>query len=165
MTGDDGPAGTATGRVPLSALLSQLLAVFTAEWEREMAEAGFGDLSLATGSNVLRFLGAEGLRIGAIAQLAGVSKQAISQQVAYLERQGYVRIDPDPHDSRAKVVSLTERGLATREVARPLFGELERRWAARYGAEEVARLRQALEAVVGQLGGALPHYPVERVRR
>jgi len=148
-----------TARQPLSALLSQLLALFTAEWEREMAEAGFGDLTLATGSNVLRFLGEEGLRIGAIAQRAGVSKQAISQQVAYLERRGYVRVEPDPHDSRAKVVSLTERGQATREVARPLFWTLEERWAERYGAEEVARLRQALEAVVSQLGGGLPHYP------
>lgn len=146
-------------RLPLSALLSQALAAFTIEFEREIGEAGFGDLSLALGSNALRFLGEDGLRIGEVAALAGVSKQAASQQVAYLEKQGYVQVGPDPEDSRAKVVRLTAKGRRSQEVCRPLLGEVERRWRRRYGREEVRRLRASLEVLVSQLEETLPHYP------
>lgn len=146
-------------RLPLSALLSQVLTAFTLEFEREVAEAGYPELSLSLGSNVLRFLGEEGLRIGAIAELAGVSKQAISQQVAYLEQHGHVVVESDPRDSRAKVVYLTERGRATQDVCRPLFGDVERRWERRYGREEIRGLRRLLEATARQLEDGLPHYP------
>lgn len=145
--------------LPLSALLSQALTAFTMEFEREVAKAGHPDISLAMGSNVMRFLGEEGLRIGHIAERAGVSKQAISQQVSYLEKQGYVVVEPDPADSRAKVVRLTERGRQSQQVCRPLFGVVERRWRARFGSDEVRKLRQSLEAVVSQLDVELPHYP------
>lgn len=145
--------------LPLPALLSQAFAAFTIEFEREVAEAGFPELSLALGTNVLRFLGDEGLRIGAIAELAGVSKQAVSQQVGYLERYGYVTTEADPADSRAKIVRLTARGLRSQEVCRPLFGTVERRWRRRYGRDKVLALRDSLEAIVGQIDDELPHYP------
>ncbi len=145
--------------LPLPALLSQALAAFTIEFEQEMAEAGFPELSLALGANVMRFLGEDGLRIGALAELAGVSKQAISQQVAYLEKHGFVYTEADPADSRAKIVRLTERGLKSQEVCRPLFGAVERHWRRRYGRHDVLALRDALEAIVGQLDDELPHYP------
>lgn len=146
-------------RLPLSALLSQVLTAFTAEFEQDVASSGYPELSLALGSNVMRFLGEDGLRIGTIAQLAGVSKQAVSQQVAYLERYGYVTVEPDPADQRAKVVHLTERGWGTRDVCSPLFGDIEERWERRYGPDEVRRLRASLEAVAAQLERGLPHYP------
>ena len=146
-------------RMPLSALLSQALVAFTLEFERAVADSGHRELSLALGSNVMRFLGEDGLRIGTIAELAGVSKQAISQQVAYLEKHGYVAVEPDPTDDRAKVVRLTERGFESRDVCRPLFGTIERRWERRYGRDVVRCLRESLEAVVGQLDADLPHYP------
>lgn len=146
-------------RLPLSALLSQVLTAFTVEFEHDVADAGHPGLSLALGSNVLRFLGEDGLRIGTIAQLAGVSKQAVSQQVAYLARHGYVTVEPDSADQRAKVVQLTPRGWETRDVCRPLFGDIEGRWEERYGRDDVRRLRAALEAVAAQLEQGLPHYP------
>lgn len=146
-------------RLPLSALLSQVFMAFTLEFERDMVGSGYPELSLAIGSNVMRFLGEDGLRIGTIAQLAGVSKQAVSQQVAHLEKHGYVAVEPDPADQRAKVVHLTPRGWETREVCRPLFGEIEARWEQRYGPDDVRRLRDALEAVAEHLERGLPHYP------
>lgn len=147
-------------RLPLSALLSQVLTAFTAEFEHDVAGAGYPELSLALGSNVLRFLGEDGLRIGTIAQLAGVSKQAVSQQVTYLERHGYVTVEPDSADQRARVVHLTGRGWETRDVCRPLlFGDIEGRWEQRYGRDEVHRLRAALEVLAAHLEQGLPHYP------
>lgn len=147
-------------RLPLSALFAQALAAFTLEFEREVADAGFPDLSLALGSNALRFLDSdEDLRIGAIAARAGVSKQAASQQVAHLEKHGYVEVGPDPEDSRAKVVRLTPRGRRSQEVCRPLLDKVEHRWEERYGPEVVRSLRTSLEALVIQLEDTLPHYP------
>ena len=73
---------------------------------------------------------AKGAEDGCHPELAGVSEGAISQQVAYLEKHGHVAVEPDPHDNRAKVVRLIERGRA-----------------------------EALDAVVAQRDAGLPHYP------
>lgn len=147
-------------RLPLSALLSQLLVAFTAEFEHELAVAGHQELSLALGSNVLRFLdGDEGLRVIQIAELAGVTRQAISQQVTHLEAIGQVETVVDPEDRRAKLVRLTPTGAATRDLCRPLFGEIERRWEQRHGDDVVKALRASLEQVATNLDDALPHFP------
>jgi len=135
-------------RLPLQELLTNLLRVYTAEFEAELAEAGFPDLSLALGTNVLRFLGTDGMRLGTVAELAGVSKQAISQQVSYLEAHGYLTVHADPSDRRAKVLRLTDRGLESQRVARALFGAIEQRWRNRLGAGQMHQLRQSLEAAV-----------------
>jgi DNA-binding MarR family transcriptional regulator len=138
-------------RLPLQELLSQVYRAFADEFHTAMAAAGFDDLTLAQGTNVLRFIGEEGLRVGVIAELAGLSKQAVSQQVAYLEAHGYVSVAPDPADGRGKVVCNTERGWACRAVARPLFAEIERQWRRRLGAEEVKALRRSLEVVAARV--------------
>jgi len=139
---------------PLQELLMRVYRAYTVEFEHALAEAGHPDLSLALGTNIVRFLDGEGRRLGSIAELAGVSKQAISQQVAYLEAKGYVVLSPDPDDSRAKLVHLTELGRQSQAVARPLFRAIERRWAQRFGQDEMQQLRAALETVVGRLEGS-----------
>lgn len=147
-------------RLPLSALLSQLLVAFTTEFEEGLSAAGHAELSLPLGSNVLRFLDSEhGLRVGELAELAGVTKQAISQQVTHLQRIGEVENGPDPQDGRAKVVRLTAQGVATRDLCRPLFGTIERRWTERHGNETVAALRDAMERIASKLDDDLPHFP------
>jgi DNA-binding MarR family transcriptional regulator len=141
-------------RLPLQELLARLYRAFTLEFEQGMAAAGHPELSLALGTNVLRFLDGDGTRLGALAELAGVSKQAISQQVAFLEARGYLTITPDPDDSRAKRVGLTKRGWESQEVARPLFATIERRWAQRLGKVELEQLRTSLEIAAARLGAA-----------
>ncbi|MBA2575707.1 MAG: hypothetical protein H0V05_03545, partial [Euzebyaceae bacterium] len=86
----------------------------------------------------------------------------ISQQIGYLERHGYVAVEPDPEDNRAKLVRLTPLGAETRDVCRPLFRTIEQRWRRRYGRDNVRALREALEALAGQLDSRLPHYPPDR---
>jgi DNA-binding MarR family transcriptional regulator len=134
-------------RPPLSALLGAVQGEFAREFEQRLAAAGYPDLSLPLGSNVLRFVGAEGVRLGALAEQAGVSKQAISQQVAHLAARGYVVIEPDPDDHRAKRVRLLARGAEAQRVYRDLFAAVERSWARRYGTERVRQLRALLEEV------------------
>lgn len=138
--------------LPLSTLLGRVQSAFAAEFDERLADVGMADISLSLGTNVLRHLdGDRGVRLGALAEMAGVTKQAISQQVAHLEARGYVVVEPDPADSRAKAVRLTERGRQSQQLGRPLFGELEDDWQRRFGATDVRELRRILEAILEQM--------------
>ena len=56
--------------------------------------------------------GPGGERPSVIAERAGVSKQAVNHVLRDLEHLGYLELRPDPDDSRARLVELTERGRA-----------------------------------------------------
>ena len=79
-----------------------------------------------------------------------------------MQRWGYIRIAPDPNDTRAKppardwVVRAKPGGRNARDVGRPLFGEIEKRWRGRFGEREIGRLRESLWAIARQLDKALP---------
>lgn len=142
-------------RLPLSTLLGRVQSIYAAEFDRRLAEADMPDMSLSLGSNVMRHLTTGGgVRLGALAESAGVTKQAISQQVAHLESRGYVVVEIDPDDSRAKRVRLTEKGAWSQQVARPLFAELERDWQQRFGGEELRDLRRVLEQILAAFDDA-----------
>jgi DNA-binding MarR family transcriptional regulator len=51
-----------------------------------------------------------------LARAFQVTKQTMTSTLARLERQGYVRVRPDPDDGRAKLVSLTPEGAAVHSV-------------------------------------------------
>jgi DNA-binding MarR family transcriptional regulator len=140
---------------PLCALLGRLEALFVAEFEDRLADAGFPDLSLAHSANVLRYLDSGCQRPAQIAGEASVTKQAISQQIAYLQRHGYVAVGPDPHDSRAREVVLTAKGRRAQRVAQGLFAEIESDWGSRAGKARVAALRTSLEETLERLGAPI----------
>jgi len=156
---------------PLSALLSQVLIAFTLELDRELdlrrnaARATTPAPSLAMWSNVLRFVGEQGVDERRLPALSGISKSAIHSMVACLARHGWVVVEPDPSDNRAKIVRLTARGRKLRNVWRPLLAGVEKRWQQRFGKNEIAKLRESLEAVAGELDSALPHYPMATPNR
>jgi hypothetical protein len=55
------------------------------------------------------------------------------------------------------LVRLTPMGQRASEIWPPLFDEIEGRWRTRFGAAEIGRLRESLEAVADQLTLELPH--------
>lgn len=55
---------------------------------------------------------AAGVRVGEIARNLGVRVPSATEQIIKLERAGLARREPDPEDSRAVRVRLTEAGLA-----------------------------------------------------
>src|ERR1700730_391720 len=65
-------------------------------------QLGHGDISL-TDTNLLANLDTDGTIISALARRAGVTRQAASQQVAALERAGYVEGRPSDADARGAV--------------------------------------------------------------
>jgi DNA-binding MarR family transcriptional regulator len=134
---------------PLATLLARTESILTAEFDQRLAIAGFPDLTFALGTNVLRHLNTDaGIRVGALAEMSAVTKQAISQQLSYLQARGFVIVERDAADSRAKTVRLTMRGADSQRVARQLFVELEREWRERYGRERMRQLRDHLEAIL-----------------
>ena len=135
----------------LAILLREPFRAMSDELVRRLAERGHPEVRFAHGS-VFQYLDDEGTRIGALAERTGVSKQAMAQLVADLERHGYVRRVPDPADGRARLVRVTTRGRAVYAIARELIAEIDARLDERMGSAKVRRLRALLE----ELGEALP---------
>lgn len=141
-------AGPATPeRPPLVALLGHAHDAFAAEFDALLADTEFADVSLAHFRNVLRHLEAGPLRSSQIVGRCGVTKQAVSQQLAHLHTRGYVSLTPDPLDGRARLVALTEKGCRARARVHSLFAEIEGRWARVLGDDDVA-LRRALLTIL-----------------
>jgi DNA-binding MarR family transcriptional regulator len=108
-----------------------------------VAEAGFGDLTLAQ-ARVFARIGPDGTRVTDIAEQSGVTKQTAGFLVDQLERGGYVHRVPDPTDARARLVRIAERGAAAVAVARDTEAAVEAEWAAYLGPRATAQLRRAL---------------------
>jgi DNA-binding MarR family transcriptional regulator len=76
-----------------------------------------GELSAAQLSTLKMLMDAgpaagSGVRVGEIARNLGVKVPSATEQIIKLERAGLARREPDPDDSRAVRVTLTEAGLA-----------------------------------------------------
>lgn len=138
------------GSVPLVALLGQAEAAYAREFDRRVAEEGFCALSLAHARNVLRHLADGPMRASQLVDRCGVTKQAVSQQVAHLERSDYLTVSPDPTDQRARIVALTDKGRRAQCVVVRLFAEIEADWATTHG--DLDDVRRVLTAVVHGAG-------------
>jgi hypothetical protein len=132
----------------LAALLSQPLLAYTMEYEQEST------LSLAMSTNVVRVLSADPVPVRDLPTRSGVSKEAITAAVGFLQRHDYAVVEPV---DGAKLVSLTRRGLAAQTQHTRLADALEQRWRRRLGVD-ADRLSTAL--ITGrQLALGLRPYP------
>lgn len=155
-------------RLPLSALLSQAFVAFTIEFDNEFERRTPHQttrfrvskkrgapwlVSMVMWLSFLRYVPEEGIAARDLARLAGLDRKGI---VALLTRLikwwGYLVID------REKVVRPTPGGLRALQVWRPLVAEIEHRWRARFGADEIERLKGTLTALSAQLPQGLPGY-------
>lgn len=142
---------TRSATLPLIALLGHAHDALEATFNARLRAAGYADLSLAHSRNVLRHLdGAECRRASQLVERSGVSKQALSLQIAQLERAGYVETSADPHDRRARQVLLTPRGVEAQRVVRRLLGELDAAWRERWGQGSWDAVRERLFEVLAE---------------
>lgn len=154
------------------------------EFYRRMSEAGGpgARLSLVVWSNLMRFLGGDRMSVDNLATQALAPESRVKFELGCLERWGFVALEPDASDSRPVptrahrlrgrvlrdgfgsgrgirsgwIVRPTSRGRKACEIWPPLFGEIECRWRARFGDEEIESLRQCLEGVAAQFDCELP---------
>lgn len=147
----------------LSALLSRALIVFTKEFDGKL---GAGPApSLAMWSNVLRFVGDEGIDQRELPRLSGVSKPVVQSLVACLERHGWITIGADAQDPRVRIIRLTPRGRRLSTTWEHAVADVENDWRSRFGKEQLERLRHALEAISEQIDPSVPHYPMAVAHR
>jgi DNA-binding MarR family transcriptional regulator len=141
-------------RIPLTGLLDVVFEAMLSEFRTELERSQFTDIRPTHGC-VFRFVRGEGMRLTALAELAGMTKQSVGEIVDDLAARGYVMRVPDPGDRRAKLICLTERGEAAQAHGFGLFAEIEARWMERYGRERIEELRATLEAIVAHEAPAM----------
>ncbi len=95
-------------------------------------------------AQVLNYLGSDGARIKDIAEIHGVSKQAISQITLEIQALGYVTRIDDPSDRRAKKIVFTPKGGSLIKDSLNTIMQIEAQWAALIG-------ENALRAMIGHL--------------
>jgi DNA-binding MarR family transcriptional regulator len=110
-----------------------------------LAERGYDDFPFASAS-LLWLLDEGGTRSTILAQRAGVTKQAMSQLVRLMERQGYLEQVADPTDTRAKRVRMTRRGEAVKTACVEVRDQLNRKLAKTLGHKQAAQLEANLDA-------------------
>jgi DNA-binding MarR family transcriptional regulator len=132
---------------PLPAVLAQVKRLAVQDMFSRMADEGFPDVREGHGC-VFGFIDLEhGSRLTDLADRSGLTKQAVGEAVAELERMRYLDRVPSPEDGRAKIIKLTPRGVDAAVTGRRLFKEIEDEWAERYGEERVASLRECAEEI------------------
>ncbi|MGH2887897.1 MAG: MarR family winged helix-turn-helix transcriptional regulator [Solirubrobacteraceae bacterium] len=122
---------------------------FCEDLEKRLADTPYNDIRISHGC-VFGNIDPEGTRLTELAERARMTKQSVGEVTSDLEQRGYVERVPDPSDGRAKIIRLTERGHAAQALGVGLIDEIEQEWAERFGADRVAALRDALEAITGE---------------
>jgi DNA-binding MarR family transcriptional regulator len=109
--------------------------------------AGFDDLR-PVHQPILRDLLTSNLRPSELGARLGLSKQAANDLVREFEAKGYITLEPDPDDGRAKRIIATERGRQAGETAQASSEAVGRRWSELVGAERYAVFEEVLRTIV-----------------
>ena len=161
-----------TERLPLTALLSQALVAFTIEFDNEAdhrmphyrvtgGESGTQDgpwlVSMVMWFNCMRYVGEEPITVGELHRRARTRTN-----LPGMRRWGYIDVERDPDDVRARPASEALRvraasdGRMAQKVWQPLVPIIEARWAERWGRAQIVAVRAALEVVATQCVFDLP---------
>ena len=138
------PTNITLQRRTLGGLLRRVEETMRARVYGRMAEAGFPDVRPAH-SGLLRNMAESGSRVSELAERAQMTKQSMGYLADSLMAAGYVTLEPDTTDRRAKLVRLTEKGRAAAETMVRLSAETEREFAGLIGQADMAQLRRLLE--------------------
>jgi DNA-binding MarR family transcriptional regulator len=132
----------------LPQLISATFDLILDELYRHLVESGHGDLRPTHCLNVFRFMDCDGTRPTTLARRAGMTPQAMSELVGYLEQRGYVRRVPHPSDGRGRVVVYGDRGAQAAEITATYFAALETRWGAVVGPDRLRDVTSALTQIL-----------------
>ncbi|HEX7362643.1 MAG TPA: MarR family winged helix-turn-helix transcriptional regulator [Bryobacteraceae bacterium] len=125
-------------RVPAQAIHRRII--------KDLNEAGFEELSMAHMA-VLQFPGPHGVRPSALAERAGMSKQAMNRLLGSLGESGYLIRSGAPDEGRARIVRFTKRGHAVYSKIYDILRDIEREWSAELGSKDFAQLKGLLARV------------------
>jgi DNA-binding MarR family transcriptional regulator len=155
------------------------------EFEKQMRESGYAgaSLSVVIWSALMRFLAGASPSVRNLAAQSLSSEKRVKFELGCLERWSFVTLEADPADGRPIavrshrlagrllrdgwgsgrgirsdwIVRPTTKGRRAIEIWTPLFDEIENRWLARFGSDDIGTLRLSLEEIAAQLDVDLPH--------
>lgn len=116
-----------------------------------LVSAGFDDLR-PVHRPILRDLLVSNQRPSELAARLGLSKQAANDLVRELEAKGYITLEPDPDDGRAKRIVATDRGWRASDTAQEASNAAGRRWADLVGQERYIVFEEVLREIVSANG-------------
>jgi DNA-binding MarR family transcriptional regulator len=125
-------------RVPAQAIHRRLI--------QELNASGFEDLILPHIA-VFQFPGPDRVRPSALAERAGVSKQAMNQLLKSLEGLGYIRRSSAPDEGRARMVRFTKRGHAAYKKIYEILVEIESEWRDELGVKRFGEFKKMLARI------------------
>ncbi|MBU3105109.1 MarR family winged helix-turn-helix transcriptional regulator [Clostridium gasigenes] len=131
-------------------LTSLLLLSFRAainELHDRLSELGFEDIRPTHGF-MFTYINPDGATGIELAEYLGITKQAVSKMVDYLEKSGYVMRKTHPTDKRGKIIVLTERGLLVMKAKEEILTDIEQRWIENIGAKRMQMIKEDLMKLV-----------------
>jgi DNA-binding MarR family transcriptional regulator len=99
--------------------------------------------------HITRHLALQGSRLTDLAQRAAMSKQAMGDLVDQCEAWGLVVREPDPQDTRARLVRFTPTGLAWLQAFKDAVTQAEDEFRVEVGAQVATVVMIGLEAYAG----------------
>ncbi|MEH7047295.1 MarR family transcriptional regulator [Bacillus thuringiensis] len=131
----------------LTSLLSLSFSASINELHDKLNELGFEDIRPVHGFmfKCITPNGATGIEL---AEYLGITKQAVSKMVDYLEKSGYVMRKAHPTDKRGKIIVLTEKGWLVVQAKEKILTEIEQRWIENIGVERMQMLKEDLTKLV-----------------
>lgn len=131
----------------IGALLRLAWTSLQADLYEGLRRAGFGDLR-DPHRPVLRYPPIDGMRPGELAVRLGLSKQATNDLLRDLERLGYLRLERDHADGRARLIRYTDRGWRLYEVGSAMSRDIGQRWRRGVGADRYDTFAEVLREIV-----------------
>jgi hypothetical protein len=156
------------------------------EFELQMAKAGHpgARLSLVVWLNLMRFIPEHGISVRELVTGSLLEQSQIKFMLGCLERWGFVTLEPGAESAKKGALKLPAkrgflvrdgfgsgrgisndwnvrlsdtRGVSARSIWLELPEKIEQRWQARFGSDEIQRLRDSLRSVVDHVDLELPH--------
>jgi len=153
--------GIAVATKKLGIRLRRLANHLERELRRELAAAGAEVWEYEVLSTLRRAPG-QRLSAGALLRASQVTAGAITNRVARLESQGWVRRDVDPRDRRQVLVSLTEAGQRRADEVRDITTMTEQRLLGQADAAAVRRMSEDIRNLLLAIEGpAVDEHPFE----
>lgn len=139
--------GTPTNTYELIALLATAWSILVVDLHTELSKMGYDDIRPAHGF-AFQLLAPNGATGNELAEHLGITKQAASQMIDFLEEHGYVVRKPHPTDKRGKLVLLTRKGWDCIQAVETILTRIESRWTELLGSEHMTMLHADLQRLV-----------------
>jgi DNA-binding MarR family transcriptional regulator len=136
----------------IGALLRVCWQAVRARIQHDLIAEGFEDIGAAHLA-VFQYPSPRGMRITALADRAGMSRQATTYLIRELEGKGYLERRPDPDDGRASLVHLTAKGESAIRAIRASVRRLEQEWERELGGPRFSQFRKTLTRLSAGITG------------